>query len=269
MLSVDEALVRAKDLCVAYGGRIVLEGITLDIRRGSFTAILGPNGAGKTTFLRTILGIIRPVSGEIEVFGKRPWKLGKELGRIGYVPQIHLMDLSFPVSVFEVVMMGRYGKLGLFKRPGKEDEEAVWRALDRVGIKELARRTIGELSGGERQRALIARALVSNPELLLLDEPTSGVDVVATESLYEMLLGLVKDGMTIIIASHDIGVVSRYVDVVACLNKRMVVHGRPEEVSAGDILECMYGRCGALLGHGEVPHIILGSREHEDKSDKG
>lgn len=260
-----DVIIRTKDLSVAYRGRIVLEDITIDFKRGSFTAILGPNGAGKTSFLRTILGLIRPVSGEIEVFGKRPWKLGKELSRIGYVPQIHLMDLSFPVTVFEVVMMGRYGRIGVLKRPGKEDEEAVWRALERMEIQDLARRTIGELSGGQRQRALIARALVSDPELLLLDEPTSGVDVAATESLYELLLDFVRDGMTVIMASHDIGVISRYVDVIACLNKRIVVHGRPEEVSVGDVLECMYGRGGALLGHGDVPHIILDFHEHKEE----
>jgi zinc transport system ATP-binding protein len=153
--------------------------------------------------------------------------------------------------------MGRYGRLGLLRRPGPGDREAVRRALEQVGIADLAQRPIGRLSGGQRQRVLVARALANEPELLLLDEPTTGVDVGTTEGLFDLLEAFHHRGITILVVSHDVGVVAQHVDQVACINRRLVAHGRPEQVLRGEVLECMYGPQAALMGHGEVPHIVV------------
>jgi len=261
-MASDAPIIEMEHVTVAYGQRPVLEDINLTVMPGEFLAVLGPNGAGKTTLLKTIVGLVRPVSGTVRVFGLPPWELNGQRARIGYVPQISTIDLHFPIHVFDVVLMGRYGRLGLIRRPGQADREAAWRALERVGIADLAQRPIGELSGGQRQRVFIARALATEPELLLLDEPTTGVDVATTESLYEFLLKLHEDGLTVLVVSHDVGVVAQYVSQVACLSGRLVAHGRPEEVLGGDVLECMYGPQAAFLGHGRVPHVVLRHSDH-------
>ena len=154
--------------------------------------------------------------------------------------------------------MGRYGRIGVGRRVSRQDREAVQRAMARVGITDLADEPIGRLSGGQRQRMFVARALANEPELLLLDEPTTGVDVATTESFYELLQRLQHEGMTILVVSHDIGVVARHSDSVACINQRIELHGRPEEVTSGAVLACMYGPQAAFLGHGPAPHMMVG-----------
>ena len=161
--------------------------------------------------------------------------------------------------------MGRYGQVGLVRRPGRRDREAARLALEQVGLRDLAQRQIGRLSGGQRQRVLVARALATEPELLILDEPTTGVDVGTTEGLFELLDGFHRAGMTVIVVSHDVGVVAQHVSQVACLNRRLVAHGRPAEVLRPDVLECMYGREAALVGHGDIPHVVV--RHHEPGQD--
>jgi len=237
----------------------VLENVSLKIAQGDFLAILGPNGGGKTTLLKILLGLVTPDSGKVKVFGKDPIKFRSERHRIGYVPQINTIDLDFPVHVLEVVLMGRYGRLGFFNRPAPEDHEKALKAMERVDIADLADRSIARLSGGQRQRVFLARALVTDPELLLLDEPTTGIDALSSESLFELLNRLHKDGLTIIIVSHDIGAVSSYVSGIACLNRRVIVHGRPEEVMSSAELSEMYGCEALLLFHNtSIPHISLG-----------
>jgi zinc transport system ATP-binding protein len=234
---------------------------------GDFLAILGPNGSGKTTLIRTLLGQVLPDSGRVLVFGKAPGELARDRRRIGYVPQIETVDRNFPVHVFDLVMMGRYARLGLVRRPGKKDRDAVVRAMGRVGIDHLAERALGELSGGERQRAFLARALAGEPELLLLDEPTAGVDVAATEGFYDQIHQLQHElELTLVMVSHDVGVVSQHVDVIACLNRVLVAHGRPEDALTPDAIECMYGSHAMLAGHGVTPHVFLDSSQHEKKS---
>ncbi len=267
----DVSAIRLDDVTVAYGRQVILEGVTLTIPQGAFWAILGPNAAGKTTLLRTILGIVRPQRGRVEVFGRPPRRLGSWRVWIGYVPQQHTMTpVRFPLRAYDVVMMGRYRRIGLFRRPGPEDHRQAQAALAQVGMTHAAHKPWYALSGGERQRILLARALATRPRLLLLDEPTAGVDAAATRTLYEMLYELHRQGITVVVVSHDVGVISQYVDGVACLNRRLVTHGRPEEVLTRSTLESMYGCEVLFLHHGAVPHIVLHQHERdEDASAEG
>jgi len=244
---------------------VALEKVNFRVEEGTFTAIIGPNGAGKTTLLRVILGILRPEAGEVWVLGKPPWKLTrKERLNLGYVPQEIPRHRHFPLRVMDVVLMGRYGALGWFQRPGADDRKRAREILELLGIAHLENRQLAELSGGERQRTFIARALMNRPRLLLLDEPSASLDSAMTEGLFALLQRLKKElGLTILLVSHDVGIVASFVDRVACLARRLVAHGRPQEVLTEANLECMYGRHAAALGHGLLPHIVLPLSEHE------
>ena len=250
-------IVQLDQVTVAFQDVLVLDEVSLSVPPGSFLALLGPNGAGKTTLLKVILGLVRPTAGTVRVFGRHPWELDGERSRIGYVPQVLSVDLNFPVRAAEAVLMGRYGRIGLLHRPALKDRAAADRAMERVGITDLASRPIARLSGGQRQRVFLARALANEPDLLLLDEPTTGVDPAAGESLYELLRQLHQSGMTILVVSHDVGVVASYVDGVACLNRRLVAHGRPAEVLGSEELAQMYGCDAMFFHHGRVPHLVV------------
>ncbi len=257
MANTTSPIIRLTHVDVIFQDVLVLEDVSLNVAPGDFLAIIGPNGAGKTTLLRVILGLVRPVSGAVRLFGKAPWELNGERRRVGYVPQVLSVDLNFPVRAGEVVLMGRYGRVGLFRRPSSDDRAAARRAMERVGIADLADRPLARLSAGQRQRAFLARALANDPDLLLLDEPTTGVDVAATESLYELLRRLHEEGITILVVSHDVGVVASYVDGVVCVNRRLVAHGRPEEVLGSEAMTQMYGCEAMFFHHGRVPHIVV------------
>jgi len=254
----SNTVLAVENLYVAYQDKIVLEDVSFQICRGEFWGILGPNGSGKTTLLRSMVGLIQPLSGRVRVFGLAPNSLGAHRDQIGYVPQHVSIDYNFPIRVEEAVMLGRSRKIGLGKRPKAEDHHAVHRALELVEMDEYANRQIGRLSGGQRQRVLIARALALEPELLLLDEPTAALDVNATQSFYEWLHSMhAQMNLTLVIVSHDVGVVSRYVSTVACLNRRLVAHGLPNEVLGKDTLEEMYGCDAIFFGHGQIPHMVV------------
>ena len=242
---------------VAYQELLVLDDVSLTVPAGSFLAIIGPNGAGKTTLLQVILGLVQSVSGQVRIFGKKPAELDGERRRLGYVPQILSVDVNFPISVREVVLMGRYGRMGLFRRPTRRDHCAAKEAMERVGIVDLADRPIRRLSGGQRQRVFLARALANEPDLLLLDEPTTGVDTASSEGLYELLRVLHASGITMLVVSHDVGVVASYVEGVVCINRRLVAHGRPAEVLGSDELSKMYGCEAMFFHHGRVPHLVV------------
>jgi zinc transport system ATP-binding protein len=245
-----------KDLCVFKDGHTVLDGVNLDLEEGDFLGLIGPNGGGKSTLLKVILGLIRPSRGEVKVFGTSP---DAARGRVGYMPQKTLFDPNFPVTAFEVVLMGRFSKTGLFRRYSQTDREAALRALEAVGMRELANREIGALSGGEQQRVFVARSLVSEPRLLLLDEPTAGVDAAQQADFYELLSYLNrKKGIAIILVSHDITAVSKYVNKIACLNQRLFYHGS-KELNPEDIVKA-YGCPVDMIAHG-IPHRVL--REHD------
>ncbi|MFC1915501.1 metal ABC transporter ATP-binding protein [Chloroflexota bacterium] len=249
-----EELVRLDDIWVHYDGVPILEGINLSIKANDFLGIIGPNGGGKTTLLKVILGLIKPSHGKVSVMGLTP-----ERGRkfIGYISQLNLFDRDFPINVADVVLMGRYGKAGLFQRYSEEDRKIVTKALKIVEMLDYKDRQIGRLSGGEQQRVFIARALATNPKLLLLDEPTASIDPNIQAEFYELLDRLKKD-MAIVLVSHDISAVSVYVNGIACLNRQLFYHGS-KEVSA-EALEKTYKCPIQLLAHGTVPHRVL--KEH-------
>ncbi len=234
-------IVSLKNVFFRYRDEDVLEGINLDISAGDFVGIIGPNGGGKTTLLKIILGLIKPTSGEVNVFDKR----------IGYVSQrADQSHLQIPITVKEVVSLGRVSKAGLFKRFSNADKAAVTKALEQVEMGEYSDRLITELSGGQQQRVFIARALASEPELLVLDEPTAGVDSESQEEFYQLLSKLAKSHLTMLIVSHDIDVILNEVSQVACINKRLIFEGSPKTFVAGRYLEKMYGKSRKFLIHG-------------------
>lgn len=243
-----------EDLSVKIDGLRVLEEVNLRIREGEFLGVIGPNGGGKTTLLRAILGLIKPERGRIEVFGKSPEAARRQ---IGYLPQKSLFDQRFPITALEVVMMGRYGARGLLRRYTSRDVGASREALSLVGMADYADRKIGSLSGGQQQRIFVARAIVSSPRLLLLDEPASGIDSAMQIEFYE-LLGELNKRLTIIMVSHDISAVSAHVKKVACVSRKLYYHDS-KELLAEDIEEAYH--CPVeMIAHG-VPHRVLRSHD--------
>lgn len=250
----EAEIVKLKDVRVNYGEVTALEDVNLSIFQHDFLGIIGPNGGGKSTLLKVLLGLVKPNSGSVSVFGKPPEQARSQ---IGYVSQHYSFDRYFPASVRDVVMMGRYGRTGLFRRYDHQDRAATEKALARVGMLEHSNKQIGRLSGGQQQRVFVARALVAEPKLLLLDEPTASIDPTIQTEFYE-LLGELKKNLTIVMVSHDIGAVSVYVDKIACLNLQLYYHGS-KEITA-EILEATYKCPVQLIAHGTVPHRVL--KEH-------
>lgn len=243
--------VHAHDLSVSFGERMVLENISVHIPEKTFTIIFGPNGAGKSTFLKVLTGEIEPTKGSIEVCGTSPVKARKE---VGFVPQEILIRRDFPMTVFDAVLMGRYARCGFFKRPSQADRAIVQSVLETVELADKRDRQLRELSGGQLQRVFVARALVSEPKLLLLDEAISGVDVGVKESLYQLLIRL-KQNLAVVFVTHDVSVVSREVDAIMCLNRTLVSHGTPQDALTEEAIRCMYGDDMALFSHCHAPHV--------------
>jgi zinc transport system ATP-binding protein len=258
---MPELAVDIRELWVYYNGAPVLEEINLEIETGKLVGVLGPNGAGKSTLLKVILGLIAPSRGQVRVFGEVPQKLRHRGEVVGYLPQRPLNNPHFPVSVLDVVLMGRYGRVGLLRRPGPQDQEIARRNLERVGIPHLAERPIGEISGGEQQRVFIARALCVEPRLLVLDEPTVSLDACAQDDVYEMVHKLKEElNLTVLMVSHDIGGVARHVEDIICINRRIHVHQAPPIGRLG--LESAFGCSVEYLFHGEIPHRVV--KVHDD-----
>ncbi|MBN2073101.1 MAG: ABC transporter ATP-binding protein [Actinobacteria bacterium] len=244
-----KVIVSLKNVYFNRNGISVLEDINLSIESNDLMAIMGPNGGGKTTLLELILGLEKPLKGEVLVFGKTP---GKSRNIIGYLQQNPTIDLDFPACIFDVVLMGRYRKLaGGF---GKDDISAAGEALKKVGMFELKDRHISQLSGGQLQRVLIARAIARDPKLLLLDEPLNSIDPEMQEYIYKLLLELRKE-MAVVYVTHDIGAIPAYVEKIACVNRKLFYHG-PKEGSLGKLAEAY--KCPVeIVAHG-IPHRILG-----------
>ena len=236
-------LIELESAWVSLAGSTVLEDISFSLKEKMFLGVVGPNGAGKTTLLRVVLGLVRPERGTVRVMGMTPGELKHELHHIGYMPQQVVFDPVFPVSVFDVVMMGRTCCIGTFRFPTRTDREAVREGIMMVGLEGLERRPIGELSGGEQKRAFLARALCRETHILLLDEPTAGLDLPAQQQFMELLVRLKEQlGLSVIFVSHDVNVLARFADEMVCINRTMHLHGKPQEVLGSEKLKEAY-RC--------------------------
>ena len=234
----SHASVWLTDVTAGYDHRAALEDVDLAVEPGSLLAIVGPNGAGKSTLLKLMAGLLQPWEGRIEVLGEPP---GQQARRIAYVPQAELVDWAFPVTVGDVVMMGRYPALGPLRRPGPDDRAAVSKALEQVGMAEHRIVQIGQLSGGQRRRVFLARALAADPDLYLLDEPVTGVDATTQEELMDLLEAEARRGKTVIATTHDLACAAQRFQKVATVNRRIVAHGPASLVLDPDVLAATYG----------------------------
>jgi zinc transport system ATP-binding protein len=239
----------------SYGNEVAVSSATFSIERGDFLGIIGPNGGGKTTLLRLMLGVLRPQAGTLRLLGGTP-----EKARIaaGYVPQETTSNKGFPISVKDVVLSGLAARRGFGKSFTKEDHRRAYEFLEELGLSALRSRTIGALSGGQRQKVLLARALVAGPAILFLDEPTASIDTTGSDEIYAFLRALNEKGTTIILVTHNIGVVSRYIKSIACINKE--VHFHPDGKLTEETVTKTFGCPIDLIAHG-IPHRVF--HDHE------
>jgi manganese/zinc/iron transport system ATP- binding protein len=249
-----------RDVTVAYGERIALEDVDLEIPAGALMAVIGPNGAGKSTLLKAIAGLVQPTAGSIEVFGADP---GREARRVAYVPQAEVVDWGFPVTVGDVVLMGRVPLIGWGRSPSAADRAAVQDALETVGMAGEDRRQIGSLSGGQRRRVFLARALAARPDLYLLDEPVTGVDATTEEDLMQVLEDEAASGRTVIATTHDLAAAAHHFHQVALVNGRIVAVGPSTLVMDRELLRTTYGGHVVVLPEGEGT-IIDDAHHHDD-----
>ena len=248
------AAVQLSDLTVQYpNGVIALDKINLEIFDRDLIGLIGPNGAGKSTLLNVILGLIKPTRGTVKLFGVPVSP--ENLRRVGYVPQkAQATDANFPATVFEIVLMGRIPQVGMFHRLRQKDREKVGKVLQTLGINDLKNRKIGQLSGGQQQRVFVAKAVVGDPRLLILDEPTSGVDAHSKNDFYAMLEKLNHDmGITIILSSHDIATVTKLANRVACINTSLFFCGPTSEFASSPVISNVYGYPVELMRHVDHP----------------
>ena len=230
------------DVTAGYDGRDALTDVSVTVAAGTILAVFGPNGGGKSTFLKVVAGLLKPWRGRVEVLGAAP---GGAARRIAYVPQAEQVDWEFPVSVWDVVVMGRYARIGPFRRPGADDHRAVADALALVGMTAQAQTQIGRLSGGQRRRAFLARALAADPDLYLLDEPVTGVDATTQEDLMRILDAEARRGKTVIATTHDLASAAQHFQDVLAINRTVIAQGRSDLVLDRDVLSRTYG--GHLL----------------------
>jgi zinc transport system ATP-binding protein len=240
---MSNTVIDINNVSFSYGGPPALEHIDLSVGKNEFLGVVGPNGGGKSTLLKLILGLLKPDTGKITVLGKKPEK-GREL--IGYVPQHSRIKRDFPITVEDTVLLGRLGKTNSFWGYSKQDKEIIEQALNETEISALRHRRLSTLSGGQFQRVLIARALVGDPEILILDEPTSNIDLRMEEDIFDLLKKL-NERATIIIVSHDVGFISQYVTQVACLNRTLVCH--QTSAISGEMIEELYGTPVQMIRH--------------------
>jgi manganese/zinc/iron transport system ATP- binding protein len=248
------------DLSVSYQKKPVLYGVDLAIPEGSLVGLIGPNGAGKSTLIKAVMGLLPLDGGWVKVFGQ-PFKEAKQ--RVGYVPQRESVDWDFPVNVMDVVLMGRYGKLGWWRRPGKADREKAREALDKVAMLPFANRQISNLSGGQQQRVFLARALVQESDFYLMDEPFAGVDAATESAIITLLQELKSRGRTIVVVHHDLTTAREYFDRLVLLNMRVVATGPTEEVFTVDLLQKTYGGRLTLLSD------VTRELEKSEKGERG
>ena len=245
-----------EDLTVSYQGKPVLWDVDLDVPPGVMAAVVGPNGAGKSTLVKAVLGLVPPTAGHVRLFGEPYARMRRE---VGYVPQRSAVDWDFPTTALDVVQMGRYGHLGWFRRPGRRERALALEALERVGIVELAERQISRLSGGQQQRVFLARALVQEAEVYLLDEPMAGVDAPTERAIVALLQDLRDAGRTLIVVHHDLSTVRDYFDWLVILNVRVIAQGPVGRTYTADNLRRAYGGQIALIERTGVEDAAAGA----------
>lgn len=264
-MTAENTIIEIKGVSFSYNGQPVLEDVNLTVKRGNFVAMIGPNGGGKTTLLKLLLGLLKPDKGIISVLGM---PAGSASHRIGYVPQNVRINPSFPITVLDVVLMGKLNPKKRWRANSADDRKEALDILGQLEIDDLAGKKIGELSGGQRQRVFIARALITRPRLLMLDEPTASIDTRGQADFYRMLKSLNSE-VTILVVSHDLMVISTYVKSVACVNRHLHYHDQAE--ITGDMMEIMYPCTDdevcpvEVVAHG-LPHRVLKTHEkvHDD-----
>lgn len=263
--ALHSPIIRFDQASFAYNGRPALDAISFSVAPGEFLGIIGPNGSGKTTLLKAILGLIAPTSGRATIFDCTCHELQcHHRARIGYLPQRSHIDPNFPITVFEAVLMGRYGAIGLFHRPTRSDHNLVTEALTEVGLLDLRYRPLGQLSGGQQQRVFIARALAQQPQVLLLDEPTTGLDAPTQSSLLVLTQRLNRErGLTILFVTHEINVVSPVVDRLALLNSRLVAIGPPADILKKETLSAVYGETTIIANQSGGAYVIVSDHHHD------
>ncbi len=240
----DQTIIDLDRVCFSFTTEEVIKDVRLQVHKGDYVGIIGPNGGGKTTLLKLMLGILKPKDGTIKLFGT-DIKNFKDWSKIGYVPQRTHIEMNFPVTVEELVAMGRFGKLGLFHFPSIEDKEKTMQALKQVDMLEFRNRQISDLSGGQRQRIFIARALSSEPEVIFLDEPTVGVDIKTQKQFYSLLRKLNKElSLTLILVSHELDVVSHEATELGYINRTLEYYGEPNEFLKGAYFHELIGKGG-------------------------
>jgi manganese/iron transport system ATP-binding protein len=244
----NKPILDVQHITVRYNGRAALDDITFHLHEGERIAVVGPNGAGKSTLFKVISGVLQPNAGKVNIFGSRP----REHICIAYIPQRSQVDWNFPVSVADVVMMGRSAKLGPLNWPHKKDWEYVYHALETVELSDLAARQIGQLSGGQQQRMFIARALAQEAELMLMDEPLSGLDTPSQEGLLNLLDTLRDQDVTVMVATHDLDQAARHFDRIMLLNRRLIAFDEPQKVLHTDNLLQAYGGRLKVDPHGTM-----------------
>ena len=245
--------IEINDLSFRYNVHAVLDNISFRIEAGNYVGIIGPNGGGKTTLLRLLLGLLKPQTGIIKIFGTEIQQYQHRY-ELGYVPQHVSQDnINLPASVYEIVESGRTARLGLFARPGKADIHAINKALEIARVAEFRKSMMSELSGGQRQRVYVARALAAEPKVLFLDEPFIGIDLAAQEDFYAFLRELNEtQGLTILFVSHDVDIISAEVKELLCLNRRLVCQGKPHELIEEHMIEKLYGKTITHIHHEHV-----------------
>lgn len=244
MSGSHESIIRFDHASFGFPGVVALKDISLSINAGEFVGVIGPNGSGKTTLCKAVLGLMAPVEGHLHIFDCACDELRcHHRAKIGYLPQKGVVDRNFPVTVLETVMMGRYGALGLLKRPSKQDREIALEALNQVEMEAHQDTALGHLSGGQQQRVFIARALAQQPKVLLLDEPTTGLDITTQHNVIELVEHLHDElGLTVLLITHDINMIRSRVDRLVLLKTRLFAAGPPAEVLKPDILSQVYGK---------------------------
>lgn len=240
---VTRPILELRNVSVKFNSIIALDDISFELRQGERVAVIGPNGAGKSTLFNVIAGVLTPTRGQVDVFGHAP---GEHIC-IAYVPQRSEVDWKFPVSVADVVMMGRVGRLGLFKQPKRQDWQRVEQSLELVGMAHLAKRQIGELSGGQQQRVFIARALAQEAELMLMDEPFTGLDVRSQEGIFDILETLRRHQVTVMVATHNLNLAAEHFDRLMLINQKMIALGQAGQVFTAELLSQAYSGSMRLI----------------------